>query len=261
MLECVLLLLGGLIAGTLGGLLGLGGGIILMPLLRFGVSLSPAFAAGTCVLAVFFTTLGGSYRHVKLGNIHARSIVPIIVSGIVASAVFSVVFKVVAAQGQWIDLGIGAVFLLIALRMIVESIRDVGKQRVRLDGMALNNQVQGNLLAKATIGAAAGALPGLLGIGTGGILVPAMTFCLHTPVKIAMAASLCCFCFTSLVSAIFKMSQGYVSYSVAIPICIGTLVGANFGAILNKRFSSKTVKLLFGLVFLYVALKFVLLSF
>jgi uncharacterized membrane protein YfcA len=68
--EILMLFGGGLLAGTLGGLLGIGGGIVLMPMLRFLVGLSPAHAAGTCILAVFFTTLGGSYRHYKQGNVN-----------------------------------------------------------------------------------------------------------------------------------------------------------------------------------------------
>ena len=70
------LVFGGIMAGMLGGLLGIGGGILLMPILRFIVGLDPAYAAGTCVVAVFFTTLGGSLKHFKLGHIDFPSILP-----------------------------------------------------------------------------------------------------------------------------------------------------------------------------------------
>ncbi|MCK4342583.1 MAG: TSUP family transporter, partial [Phycisphaerae bacterium] len=68
MIEALEILVCGLAAGALGGLLGIGGGIVLIPFLRFYVGLSPVYAAGTCVLAVFCTTLSGSYRHHKLGQ-------------------------------------------------------------------------------------------------------------------------------------------------------------------------------------------------
>ncbi len=83
MTEFLILLGTGLAAGTLGGLLGLGGGIILMPLLRFGFGLSPMYAAGTCVLAVFFTTLGGSYRHYRLGHVKFKPLLPVVAAGVV----------------------------------------------------------------------------------------------------------------------------------------------------------------------------------
>ena len=253
--EILLLFSGGLLAGALGGLLGIGGGIVLMPLLRFVALLPPAYAAGTCVVAVFFTTLGGSYRHYRLGNINFRSIAPVVISGAIASAVFSFLFIYLASQDQWLDLGVGIVFCLISVRMICEGIPGLLKKKA---AQSTGNQLGGRLLQKTSIGAVAGILPGLLGIGTGGILVPAFNFLLGTPVKIAVAASLACFCINAFISSTFKLAQGFICLEVVVPICIGTLLGSNLGAILNRRFSSGLVKLLFGLVFGSVAVKFIL---
>jgi len=90
--ELTIITGGGILAGVLGGLLGIGGGIVLMPILRFFVSLSPAVAAGTCIMAVFFTTLGGCFRHQKLGHVNIRSILPIIIAGGVSTILFSLFF-------------------------------------------------------------------------------------------------------------------------------------------------------------------------
>ncbi len=255
MTEFLILLGTGLAAGTLGGLLGLGGGIILMPLLRFGFGLSPMYAAGTCVLAVFFTTLGGSYRHYRLGHVKFKPLLPVVAAGVVCAVTASLIFPHLAAKDRWVDLGIGLVFSLIALRMLFEGISRPVVKRAEPSGAG---EIGGPLVAKLGIGAAAGALPGFLGIGTGGILVPAFTFLLKTPIRSAIGASLFCFCLNSLISSIFKMAQGYVDFGLALPICMGTLAGANIGAVLNGRFSSWALKLLFGLVFAYVALKFIL---
>ena len=67
--DLIILLITGLAAGLLGGLLGIGGGVVLMPVLRFVVGLAPAEAAGTRVVAVFFTTLGGGIKHYRLGHV------------------------------------------------------------------------------------------------------------------------------------------------------------------------------------------------
>jgi uncharacterized membrane protein YfcA len=242
----------GVAAGTLGGLLGIGGGVILMPLLRFVLALPPAQAAGTCIIAVFFTTLGGSYRHHRLGHLRPSSIISIIIPGVLASAAFSLLFSYLAQRGHWIDLGVGLVFALISVRMIVEGVGTIGTPQ--LEG---STAVEGPLPIKLAVGTAAGALPGLLGIGTGGILVPAFTFLLRTPVRTAMAASLTCFCFNALVSAVIKAAQGFVAPEVALPLCLGTLIGANLGSLLNRRFASAALKLLFGALFTYVSLGFV----
>jgi uncharacterized membrane protein YfcA len=256
MVDTLLLFLGGFSAGTLGGLLGIGGGIVLMPMLRFVVGLSPAHAAGTCILAVFCTTLGGSYRHYKLGNVNIRSIIPIIISGAIATTIASVVFVYLSRHERWLDLALGIVFSLISLRMIAEGIPGlVATKGHQQDG----SEIRGSVGKKITIGALAGILPGLLGVGTGVILVPTFTYILNAPIKAAIASSLTCFSVNALISSAWKYGQGFIDLKVAVVICLGTLLGANLGAILNKRISSRTLKLVFGLVFSYVSLKFILL--
>lgn len=253
--ELLILLFGGLLAGMLGGLLGIGGGVVLMPLLRFGFGLSPAYAAGTCVVAVFFTTLGGTYRHYRLHHLNFRPIASVVLSGALATILFSLLFGYVSKHGYWLDLGIGVVFLLISARMIIEGIGFLNEKNVT---QSTNNKIDGTLVQKTLIGGLGGMLPGLLGIGTGGILVPAFAFFLKAPIKVAIAASLACFCCNSLISSVFKYSQGFVELNLVLPVCLGTVIGANLGALINKRSPPGGVKLLFGLVFAYVSLKFIM---
>ena len=252
--EALLLLGGGLLAGTLGGLLGLGGGIVLMPLLRFGTNLPPAHAAATCILAVFFTTLGGSYRYQRRGLIQIKLIAPVIIAGAVVTVVASLAFWQLASHSRWLDLAIGLVFSLISLRMLLESVPRLLRPKTEATS---TSGIQGSLGAKVGIGAAAGVLPGLLGIGTGGVLVPAFTYLLRAPVKAAIGASLVCFCLNAFISCTFKLAQGFIDLERALPVCLGTLFGAYFGAFLNGRFPSRVLKLIFGLVFSCVALKFI----
>jgi uncharacterized membrane protein YfcA len=253
--QLVLLVTGGLTAGVVGGLLGIGGGIVLMPVLRFALGVPAPQAAGACVIAVFFTTLGGSYRHQRLGHIEVRTVLPVIIAGLVAAGGFSLLFPLLAQRGGWLDLGIGLAFLAISARMILEGVP--GLLQREQEG-PVNTHVNGTLSNKATIGAVSGALPGLLGIGTGGILVPAFAFLLRTPIKTAMAASLACFCCTAAVSGGFKLVQGYVDPQLALPLSSGTLIGANLGAVINRRFPSPGLKLLFGLALTCVSLRFIL---
>jgi uncharacterized membrane protein YfcA len=251
----LLLLVTGLLAGTVGGMLGLGGGIVLMPVLRFHVGLPPPLAAGTCIVGVFCTTLAGSIRHYRLGHIHLRSLLPVVVSGAIATVLFSLLFVAVARRGHWLDFGMGLVFLAVAVRMIQAGLRRRG---TREDIDAERTEVRGALWKKTTIGTSAGVLPGLLGIGTGAILVPAFTMVLKAPMKVAVGSSLACFMINALVSSGFKGAQGFVDWSVAVPICAGAVIGSTLGAQLNRRFPSSSLKVLFGAVFLYVAAKFIL---
>jgi len=258
MIDQALLLIAGLIAGMGGGLLGIGGGIVLMPLLRFVIGLSPAYAAGTCILAVFFTTLGGGFRHYRLGHVPVRSLLSVIVSGALSTIIFSMLFLYLAQKDQWLDLGIGIVFILVSMRMISDGIRSrkVGNKFETPSGDLRNSYAR-----KVTLGGLAGILPGLLGIGTGAILVPGFIYLLNAATKVAIGSSLVCFAVNALFSALLKSAQGYVDFTVAVPVCIGTLAGSQIGAIINHRTPSAALRIIFGLVFTGVSIRFILSAF
>lgn len=258
MIELSIVFVGGILAGTLGGLLGIGGGIILMPILRFFVGLSPAVSAGTCIVAVFFTTLGGSFRHYKLGHVNVRSILPVIIAGGISTIVFSLVFLYFTRRERWLGLGTGLVFSLVCFRTVIEGCGDLLGRKVR---DSIGSEIRGSTWGKMMIGGIAGVLPGLLGIGTGAILVPAFALFLKAPIKIAIGSSLACFSVNAFFSSLLKFFQGFVYFPVALPICLGTLIGSNVGAVLNKRFPSSVLKVLFGIAFSYISYQYILIFF
>ena len=250
-------LITGAAAGTVGGLLGLGGGIVLMPVLRFGLSFPAPLAAGTTVVVVFFTTFGGALRHHRNGHIVWAAIGPVIGAGALVTLLFSLLFPALAARADWLDLGIGIVLCTVGLRMILESL----PERYSMSSPVFVDPGPGLLPQKVLIGAAAGVLPGLVGIGAGAILVPAFRLLLRWPIKVAMGSSLACFAVTALVSSILKGTQGYVDFPTALPAGLGAFLGAGLGGKLNLHFPARQLQGVFGVVFTYIALKFVLMSF
>jgi hypothetical protein len=164
-------------------------------------------------------------------------------------------FVWVAKSGQWLDLGTGLVFSLISARMIIEGIFEA---RAGVRRQVDTNRIRGPLSYKLAVGTAGGVLPGLLGIGTGGIMVPAFTLLLKAPIKTAIGCSLTCFSANALISSVFKFSQGFVDLTIASPACAGTLAGAYLGATLNRKFPPAALKIVFGAVFSYISLKFIL---
>jgi uncharacterized membrane protein YfcA len=254
MFEGAILLASAIAAGILGGLLGIGGGVIIMPVLCFVFGVSTPFAAGTTALAVFFTTLSGGYKHVRLGHVDIRSLAPIMITGAISTAFFSYLFIFMAKKPTWLNLGVGCVFLFISLRMIYEGIA-----RLKEAQEANDQPAKGASRVKILIGIVSGVLPGLFGIGTGAVLVPAFNYCLKSPMKVAIGSSLVCFALNALISSAFKFFQGFVLLDKALILCAGTVIGAYMGARLNKGFPPSLLKLLFGLVFLYVSFKYVFL--
>jgi len=245
----------------MGGLLGIGGGVVAMPVLRFGVGLPPAEAAGTCVAAVLCTTLGGSYRHFRLGHIDLQRILPIALSGVAATALFSWAFVWLARRPHWLDLGMGLIFSLVAIRLLRDGVREITKRRSEeVAALQPAAPLRGRLPTKIAIGTAAGVLPGLFGIGTGAVLVPAFTLVFGASIKTAVGCSLACFSCNALVSTAFKAAQGHVVLPVAVPLGIGALLGSNLGAFVNQRTAPSFVRMLFGLVFCYVAGRLVIAS-
>ncbi|MDD5020146.1 MAG: sulfite exporter TauE/SafE family protein, partial [Candidatus Omnitrophica bacterium] len=122
-----------------------------------------------------------------------------------------------------------------------------------------NKTIEGKKSAKILVGIMSGILPGLFGIGTGAVLVPVFNYCLNSPMKVAIGSSLICFTVNALISSVFKFFQGYILLDKAIILCAGTAVGAYEGARLNKRFPFFLLKLLFGLLFFYISLKYIFL--
>ncbi len=254
MLESIILFISAVFAGVLGGLLGIGGGVIIMPVLCFLFDVPVPWAAGTTAVAVFCTTVSGGYKHIKLGHVDIRSLVPIMMSGALSTALFSYLFIFIAKKPVWLELGIGCVFLFISLRMITEG---VSKTRRTFEGK--ETSIQAKSWTKISVGIVSGMLPGLFGIGTGAVLVPAFNYCLKRPIKVAIGSSLVCFAINALISSVFKFFQGFVLIDTAMILCLGTVIGAYGGAIWNKGFPAAFLKLLFGLIFLYVAFKYIFL--
>ncbi|MBN1869790.1 MAG: sulfite exporter TauE/SafE family protein [Candidatus Omnitrophica bacterium] len=254
MFEPLVLFGSAVAAGILGGLLGIGGGVVIMPVLCFLFGISTPFAAGTTAVAVFCTTLSGGYKHIKLGHVDTRSLVPIMTAGAFSTALFSHLFMLIAKKPAWLELGIGCVFLVISLRMIGEGI---GK--IQGPSETDDRSENGSYLAKISVGAVSGMLPGLFGIGTGAVLVPAFNYCLKRPIKVAIGSSLVCFAVNAFISSAYKFFQGFVLVDKAIILCAGTMIGAYIGAVWNKGFPAASLKLLFGLIFLYIALKYIFL--
>ena len=252
--DVFIMLFAGLVAGLVGGLLGLGGGIVLMPVLRFVLGYPPEIAAGTCILAVFCTTAGGSWRHYREGHIEYRSLIPVILAGAVTTLIFSILFVSAAGHPRFLDLGIGVVFCVVAVRMIRGGLRH---RAGRLALEQAERSLPGTTRQKLVIGASAGVLPGLFGIGTGAILVPVFTILLGAQIKVAIGSSLACFMVNAAISSAFKLFQGFVDLGAAVPLCVGTVVGANLGARINRRSPSSLLKLVFGLMFLVVAARFI----
>jgi hypothetical protein len=245
----------GIVAGGLGGLLGIGGCVLMMPTVRFGFAFSPAMAVGTTLTAVVFTAGAGAIKHARLGNVDRPATKVIAVSGVIGVLVGSAVFAAIASYDRIVDLVVGIAFLYPAVRMFWEG---VWKWKAPEPKEAF---VGGSPAAKGVTGGLVGFLTGIIGLGGGYVMVPSMVYVLKAPMKIAIGTSLASFVWFALVGALIKLYEGFVNVPAAVAMGLGAALGAVLGAILMTKVKTAALKVLFGAVFLYVGLKYLFIVF
>ncbi len=248
--EAAFLFITGIIAGTFGGLLGIGGGLIMLPSLTFIFGYPLSFAIGTSITAVVFTAISGSFGHLRLGNVDLSTAKVVSTFGAFGAIVGSALFSLLADKLFILEILMGFVFLYTSLRMVQEGLK--GEERAE----GKKSMISGSRLSKAFLGFSAGILAGLLGIGGGFILVPSFVYILGLEVKIAVGTSLASFLSMALISSAFKFYQGVVEFIAALFLGFGTILGAQLGARLMVKIPSWAIRTIFGFVFLYVSLRF-----
>ena len=241
-------------AGFVGGLLGIGGCSIMLPVLIFAFSYSEPVAIGTTITAVIITAVSGAIGHIRIGNVDWRTAEIVNVFGAIGAALGSVLLWYIMDQRWLLCVLLGAAFIYVALRMTVEGILRTGPGSQPMEGEG--KEVPGGSGAKAAIGFGIGIITGLIGLGGGYALMPAYIYLLSSPVKIAVGTSLASFIGQAVVSSAFKLYQGIVDLLAAVCLGVGTAIGAQLGARAVPKTPAWAIKLIFGLLFLVVSLKF-----
>jgi len=251
----VIYLITGLLAGVVGGLLGTGGCALIMPVIRFGFNFDPAIAVGTTLTAVVFTAASGAIQHLRMKNVDKTTAMQVGISGVVGVIIGSIVFGYIKEYGNVIDFIIGIAFIIVSVRMLYEGL--LGETPPPPAGTTM----PGTVASKSVLGVSIGTLTGIIGLGGGYALVPSFLYFLRAPMKLAIGTSMAAFVWMALVGAAFKIYQGVVDIPVAITLGVGALIGAIFGAKLVAKFKPNVLKALFGFLFFYVSLKYILLFF
>jgi len=249
--SALALLVVGLAAGILGGLIGTGGCSLMLPILHFWMGYPAPIAVGTTLFAVIFTAISGGYGHLVRGNVDRRAVAWVGGAGIVGVLLGSWLFTFLASQAKLLGLILGLVFLWPAVRMIWEGVTQ--RQMPKREG----NAIPGPAWGLALFGFVVGVLTGVAGLGGGYALVPGLIYMFSAPVYITMGTSLAAMIPLAVVGGGIKLLQGFVAVGAGLLLALGTIVGAQVGSAIIKRFKPSTLKLIFGLYFLYVAVKFI----
>lgn len=251
LLRGLILVVIGFLAGVLGGLIGTGGCSVMLPVIHFWMGYPATMAVGTTLFAVIFTAISGGYGHLVRRNLDKRAFLWLGGAGIVGVLLGSWLFTLLAPQAKLLGLILGVIFLWPAIRMVYEGV--VQRALPRREGTAITGSGWG----MAVFGFVVGIATGLAGVGGGYALVPGLIYLFGAPVYITMGTSLATMIPLAVVGGGIKLTQGFVDLGAGLLLAIGTVIGAQVGAAIIKRFKPSTLKLIFGLYFLYVAVKFI----
>ncbi len=255
-------------AGLVGALTGLGGGIILVPLLTLGFGVNLRYAAGASLVSVIATSSGAAASFVRDGyaNIRLGMLLEVATTlGAVAGAVLAGY-----ASTQAIETLFGIVLLYSAYRAIKadgdakpSAVADPLATRLRLDGTFPGaDGPQAYRVHRVPFGfsimALAGVLSGLLGVGSGAVKVLAMDQAMRLPLKVSTTTSNFMIGVTAAASAGVYLRRGYIDPVLAFPVVLGVLAGAMIGARLLPSIRVSALRKVFGVAIAALAIEMIL---
>jgi len=251
------LILVGIAAGVFAGLFGIGGGIIIVPALILLVGFPLVKATGTSLAAILLPVgiLGViAYHKAKIIDLRASAY-------IAAGLLTSVIVGAWMANALPIDLmrKFFALFCLYVGWGFIDPVRRFQQWRGR--DVPAKPEPESNprpsVYPLVGIGLLAGVMAGMFGIGGGNIIVPLLTLALHYPAKRAIATSLGAILFPfGLPGVLYYCKVGTLDLNAAAWIALGLFIGTVFGALINISLPSRTVRLLYGLFLIFVAIRF-----
>ncbi|MGH9540092.1 MAG: sulfite exporter TauE/SafE family protein [Terriglobales bacterium] len=252
--------MGSAIAGLLGSLTGLGGGVVLVPLLTLFFKVDIRYAIGASLVSVIATSSGAAAAYVKEGisNIRIGMFLEIATTlGALAGA-----FLATKVSTSAIATVFGAVLLYSAylsartrVRLKSDEIPDPLATRLKLNGSfptpeGIRHYFVRRVPAGFSLMFGAGALSGLLGIGSGAVKVLAMDQAMRIPFKVSTTTSNFMIGVTAAASAGVYLSRGYIDPGLSMPVMLGVLAGSLVGTRILVQAETKWLRLVFSLVIL-----------
>lgn len=252
-------LLLGAVVGIVMGLTGAGGGILAVPLLVFGMHLTIAQAGPVGLLAVGVSAAAGALMGLKAGTVRYRAALLIAGTGILLAPLG--VWLAHRLDTRLLSLLFAAVLAWVAYKTFSEiGGRSVESTSLILDRPCIRDDMSGRFIwtskcagALSIAGAIAGVLSGLLGVGGGFVMVPALQRSTDLAAQSIVATSLAVIALVSLTGVAASISTGKFSLGVALPFAAGSIVGIGVGSMLTSRLPQKYLKAAFAMICLGVA--------
>lgn len=254
-------------AGLLGSLLGIGGGLILIPVLTLLLKVDIHYAVGASIVSVIATSSGAAAAYVRERMANLR--VAMFLELATTAGALSGAFLSGRVGGRGVYLVFGAVMAYSALVML-RRMRSTEVAPVPEDALADRLALHGSYWDESTgrevdyrvtrplaglgLMYVAGTVSGMLGIGSGALKVPAMDLAMRLPLKVSTATSNFMIGVTAAASAGVYFARGHIDPFIAGPVCVGVTLGAWLGSRhLMAKVNASRLRALFVCVLLWVA--------
>jgi uncharacterized membrane protein YfcA len=245
------LLLVGASVGFLSGMLGIGGGIIMFPLLLYvppflGLSgIDIKSITGLTMVQGFFSALTAMFYYHKNALVNKSLVITLGLSLFLSSLIGALVSKNVP-DGPLLMV-FGALAFIAAVMMLIP--------RSYLQDDLTEEKVAFHKPAAIVIGVVIGFSIGLVGQGGAFILIPMMLYVLKIPLRVALGSTLAIGLFSSSAGLVGKVVTGQVPYLLTLPLIIGAVPAARFGSIVGKKTNTRFLKWLLAAIIFATAVK------
>jgi len=255
----ILVAMGSFAAGLLGALTGLGGGVVLVPLLTIFFKVDIRYAIGASLVSVIATSSGAAAAYVKEGFSNIR--IGMFLEIATTLGALSGAFLATIVPTKFLAIIFGLVLLYSAYLSRKPRPRaqrnlppDPLATRLRMNGSfpseegGMRNYNVQNVPAGFSLMFGAGALSGLLGIGSGAVKVLAMDQAMKIPFKVSTTTSNFMIGVTAAASAGIYLNRGYIDPGLSMPVMLGVLAGSLLGVRILMKAETRVLRLVFSLV-------------
>ncbi len=264
----------GAAVGFLSGLFGVGGGFLMTPLLIFA-GIPSAVAVGTEAAQIVASSVSGALAQWRRNNIDIKMGTVLLVGGILGSIGGVHVVKVLRKAGHFeffVTMCYVLFLSIIGMLMFIESINAIRRTRQGkpasarrpgqhswLHGLPFKmrfhkSKLYISALPPLLIGVFVGFLAGIMGVGGGFIMVPAMIYLLRMPTNVVVGTSLFQIVFVTAATTILHAKQNFtVDVVLALMLMVGGVIGAQFGAVAGEKLRGEQLRFLLAALVLLVA--------
>lgn len=243
MLDQLLYILCGLCAGLLGGYLGLGGGIVMVPFLTIVAGVDIKTAVPVSVTAMVVNSFSASNEYLKKGMVDLELVIILSVFMVLGNISGSLLSAYI--PGEYIRLILTVLLIYTAFSLL--------KGRKQAERMAFRDNRTKYLLICTLLAFVTGNLAALVGIGGGVILVPVLYLVIGLPMTTARGTSSLMIGFSAAAAATVYFVNGLIDPTIVSGVILGIIIGGKLGGYLGTMAKPMVVKVMFFILMLYLA--------